>query len=811
MRKSFPAQVPFFNREREQSVLCQSSLDLNSELFIEAVVKGTDLLERGVADYSNWSRAMVYWFGEPVRPHVERIWGASQDEWQRRQAANPPSSQIAQLNPGASEPPPLPKRSNYLVRHWRGELPLPVSYWVNGILGGVLVAILSGAVSASDAAGGLKAAVAATILLYAIGFAVSIWQMVGTWRSASNHAERGGSSVWAGLAKVVLVLGTVNLVRITAFTTVPQIVEYANILAGDTKLPPYEIRVLPGGREVEFSGGIRAGSEKELERIVSAMPQLKVLHVNSVGGRIREAERMAELVRKKGLTTYTSDQCLSAATLVFIAGKERVVASRAKIGFHQGWFPGMTEHQRRVSDEALRKTMLQAGVSDEFITHVLATSHESMWYPTKQEMRKAGVITSESFGERFVVSGALLRSSSPEDIDKAWGALPGFRAIKEVEPDTYWAMANAVSDAIQSGKTVLDAQKIVRATSEPLVMKYLPAASDEALRATRDGWVELLERFKDSDSEACIAMFSPKSAPADFNYARIPSGWNNTNNFAVLEQVLRSAARGTKPQLDAVEAEKDLNSIRLMLRRNFGRDVELLANENDWMAHSDRLCEMLLNLYRETQNIPQPRQGNLLRYMLFNVSPSSSRSQQAGVKNADPSGTWTWSTMGRDGGPERKSFLRLKLEEERVEGTLSAPGPDGQSLDGSISDGQLKGEQLSFAVTLEFQENKYPAKFNGTIRGDSINGKIEIVRNGQLLSRDWQAKRVASYETPPSSGYAGTDPVLLSDRELQRFVPPGFKGDRFDLMRQYPEWAGAMNQFVTQRATQQAHKEKLLR
>ena len=159
MEQSRPAQVPVFNRERERSVLHQFALDLSSEHFFEAVVKGTDLLERGVADFSSWSRAMVYWLGEPIRPHVERIWGACQDEWQRRQAATPASSQGAQSNASASEPPPLPERSNYLVRHWRGELPLPVSYWVNGILGGVLVAILSGVVSASEATSGLKVAV----------------------------------------------------------------------------------------------------------------------------------------------------------------------------------------------------------------------------------------------------------------------------------------------------------------------------------------------------------------------------------------------------------------------------------------------------------------------------------------------------------------------------------------------------------------------------------------------------------------------------------------------------------------------------
>jgi hypothetical protein len=692
---------------------------LNSELFSEAVVKGTDLLERGVTDYSNWSRAMVYWFGEPIRAHLERIWGASQDERQRRQDTAALSSQ-----PEASpcEPPPLPKRSNYFARHWRGELPLPVSYWVNGTLGFLLVAFSRGVLSALEPTGSLKAAVAAGIILYGLSFAVSVWHIVGTWRSASNHAERGGRAAWAALTKVVLVLGTANLLRFTAATTVPQIVECANILAGDTKLPPYEIRVLPGGDEVEFNGGIRAGSGKELERVLMAVPQAKVLHVNSMGGRIREAERMAELVRKRGLTTYTSEQCLSAATLVFISGKERVVSSRAKIGFHQAWLPGMTEQQRRASDQALRQTMLLAGVSDDFITHVLETSHESMWYPTMQEMRHAGVITSESFGERFAVSGVLLRSSSPEDIDRVWGALTGFHAIKEVEPDAYWTMVKAVSTAIQSGKTVREAQKIVRATSDQLVSKYLPVASDGALLAMRDCWVETLERFKDTDSGACVALFSPQSVTADFDSVRISSEWINTNRLAVMEQLLRGAAGSTRPQLNAVEAEEDFDRIRLKLRRYSGRDdVELMAKTHDWMAHSDRVCEILLNLYRETQNIPQPRQANLLRYMLSGMSPTSSRSQP---------------TEGK---------------------------------------------------------------------------KIITERNGESRPRDWESKRAASYETRPTPRYAGTDPVLLSDVDLQRFVPPGFKGDRFDLVREYPEWASAMNKFVTWRATQQAHDAELVR
>jgi hypothetical protein len=114
---------------------------------------------------------------------------------------------------------------------------------------------------------------------------------------------------------------------------------------------------------------------------------------------------------------------------------------------------------------------------------------------------------------------------------------------------------------------------------------------------------------------------------------------------------------------------------------------------------------------------------------------------QAQDKKADPTGTWTWSTPGRNGGPERKSTLKLKLEGEKVTGTLTAPGRGGESSDVAISAGKLKGDEISFDVTREVNGNKFTAKYNGKISGDSIKGKIETERNGQTQSRDWEAKR----------------------------------------------------------------------
>ena len=55
----------------------------------------------------------------------------------------------------------------------------------------------------------------------------------------------------------------------------------------------------------------------------------------------------------------------------------------------------------------------------------------------------------------------------------------------------------------------------------------------------------------------------------------------------------------------------------------------------------------------------------------------------------------------------------------------------------------MKGDEISFTVTREFNGNKVTSKYNGKISGDSIKGKIETERDGNNQSRDWNATREA--------------------------------------------------------------------
>jgi hypothetical protein len=110
---------------------------------------------------------------------------------------------------------------------------------------------------------------------------------------------------------------------------------------------------------------------------------------------------------------------------------------------------------------------------------------------------------------------------------------------------------------------------------------------------------------------------------------------------------------------------------------------------------------------------------------------------------ADPTGTWVWTMPGRNGGPDRTNTLELKLEGEKLTGTVANLNRQGEVMKTPISEASFKADQVAFTLTREFNGNKMVIKYSGKIEGDVIKGKSEFERNGESQSRDWEAKRQA--------------------------------------------------------------------
>ena len=107
-------------------------------------------------------------------------------------------------------------------------------------------------------------------------------------------------------------------------------------------------------------------------------------------------------------------------------------------------------------------------------------------------------------------------------------------------------------------------------------------------------------------------------------------------------------------------------------------------------------------------------------------------------KKIDPTGTWKSSYTNQDG-QVRESTLKLKVEGDKLTGTVS-----GRNNDAAIEEGKIKGDEVSFQVTREFNGNKVVIKYSGKISGDTIKGKSESQRDGQPVTRDWVAKKEAT-------------------------------------------------------------------
>lgn len=111
---------------------------------------------------------------------------------------------------------------------------------------------------------------------------------------------------------------------------------------------------------------------------------------------------------------------------------------------------------------------------------------------------------------------------------------------------------------------------------------------------------------------------------------------------------------------------------------------------------------------------------------------------------ADPNGTWKWETEGRDG-QKRENTLKLKLEGDKLTGTLTTPGRGGgAATDTAIEEATFKDGAVSFKVTRTFQDNKFVSTYTGKIEGDVFKGEVERPgrQGGEPTKTKFEAKRV---------------------------------------------------------------------
>lgn len=282
---------------------------------------------------------------------------------------------------------------SYLQRHWRGQLPLARSYWVNGVAVNIILTIAALVATGFGTSRYLQAFAWAFLGLIALTIVLRTWSLVGIWRSAGRHAARGGSTFWGFVARIMVVLGVLVFLAQTPALWL-QTKEFAQIAVGRDPIgQAAALSVSKDGSTIDLDGYIVAGSVSDLADVLDQAPGVKLIRLASQGGRIAPALDMADMIRERGLETRVDSSCESACTLLFLAGKLRTASPIAQVGFHQPDFPGVSPQEREAMIAENRSDYVSAGIDRSFVDRIMKVPPNEIWYPGHQELIDAGVLT----------------------------------------------------------------------------------------------------------------------------------------------------------------------------------------------------------------------------------------------------------------------------------------------------------------------------------------------------------------------------------------------------------------------------------
>ncbi len=285
------------------------------------------------------------------------------------------------------------KTPGLFFKHLKGDYSLARSYWLHTVLIGEVATLLGSLCIRAVAERHTMSYVSMAVILFQpFLILVWLWSTAGTWMSAFKTFFGRGSRLWSVMAVVAMTLSTFGMAhRLSSMR--PFIEEHWAVVKGKQPAPIFSLQLKDGGRVIEFKGGVNDGAARALDKAIADAPKVSTIVLNSPGGWIKEGERMAQVIRRYQIHTHVDEECFSSCTLVFLAGQDRTMGSRAALGFHRGRAIGESRQHDAPTSKEEAAVYLRAGLKSDFVQRILATPHSDIWVPTRRELLQAMVLT----------------------------------------------------------------------------------------------------------------------------------------------------------------------------------------------------------------------------------------------------------------------------------------------------------------------------------------------------------------------------------------------------------------------------------
>jgi hypothetical protein len=499
--------------------------------------------------------------------------------------------------------------SHFLVRHWLGELSLARSYWINIVAVNLILRLVAMLIYAHAELVPLAIEPIFVIAVWSLFPVIVTWQVVGVARSASRYAQERNTTLYPALASIAVVaLAGISLYSFLR-SGVPQLMDSVESIRGDPQWSDPLITVLPKATEAEFSGIIKAKSASRLELFLIGHPALKYLHLDTGGGREREAIEMAAAIRKHGLSTYVGLKCESSGIVVFLAGRERVLRNNARIGLHAWRSIG---YRGTEINELQAKILMDAGANTAFAEHAMNTPSNSMWYPSPEELVNQGLATRVTDGTGFSLDSSEIAKYTVTGLRAELIRDPEMNALSLREPASFDLSVTHAANLIASGSDTNSSLTALRELLAATVQNAYVCASDEALDACLDLNLEVLKRNMyqaPKDTLLVISLRASASTVPDF-----PQQANSRYIVALLSSPLVPSV-----QLNDDSARADAK--QLFLKFAEPRDIETISSSiPDDRFEQIRLCELVNDYLAAVKALPAGRRHSIVR-ILFGLGP----------------------------------------------------------------------------------------------------------------------------------------------------------------------------------------------
>jgi hypothetical protein len=377
------------------------------------------------------------------------------------------------------------------------------------------------------------------------------------------------------------------------------------VRAGDP--PTHVVRAIRQGSEIEFLGEIDYGSAAALEEVLAQNPQAKVLHLNSPGGEVGEAYQMTKSVEKRGLVTTVDEFCMSACTLVFLAGQQRLIAPNARVGFHRPWVPDMSDDEMAAIVQHDRDFMASRGVSRWLVDKAYATPNSSIWYPSIGELTTAKVI--DGVTDKYVIA---VGKFSTAVLDEGFALQQFLNAVQKRSPSAFKALHRMLFTAVTSPDSA-QGTSFDEGLSDYLYA-FMAHAEDRPLVDVVEVQARLLTRLSSLDTDICYEMLKPSGGSVAAGAAVKAIGMDDVRalNFVLM----RAATNGANVFLATPsddEAWPSFEKALALLKRDHPDDIAAMKTPGG--AGHAAYCRAQAHFMAALSTLSPDDQGTVSRYL----------------------------------------------------------------------------------------------------------------------------------------------------------------------------------------------------